>query len=223
MLSAQSVRHKNTYLHPMVFLCWALIESVASRRVASRCVVSICRKLRQRQLYGDPPAPSSLAFRQRSGIAVHIEAMGFGGTRADRYGGGSPLILEETLTTSPTNDLAVPPPAWSINRPNIEQRIKDRLRCSRLFKRIDGRHFRTCPRKGKRTIIAETQAKCTREQSGDAIGAIALRRLLRVDVIYLHEWTAMSAVTFMQRAAFANRNNMSNVILETVCHKIFPH
>lgn len=61
----------------MVFLCWRLLGR--SHRVASRRVVSICRKLRQRQLYDDPPALSSLAFRQRRGIAVRIEATGFGG------------------------------------------------------------------------------------------------------------------------------------------------
>lgn len=88
-----------------VFLCWRLLGR--SHRIASRCVVSICRKLRQRQLYDDPLAPSSLAFRQRRGIAVRIETMRFGGTRAHQYGEGSLLILEETLTTSPTNDLAV--------------------------------------------------------------------------------------------------------------------
>jgi len=81
----------------IVFLCWRLLNR--SRRFVSRRVVSICRKLRQCQLYDDPPAP--LAFRQRRGIAVRIEAVGFRGTRVDRYGEGFPLIFEETLTTSP--------------------------------------------------------------------------------------------------------------------------
>jgi len=163
----------------IVFLCWCLLNR--SRCFVSRRVVSICRKLRQCQLYNDPPAPS-LAFRQRSGIAVRIEAVGFRGTRVDWYGEGFSLIFEETLTTSP-DKRPCPPPAWSINRPDIEQCIRDRLRCSRLFKRVDGRHFRTCPWKGKRTIIAETRARRTREQSSDAIGAIALRR--RCDDYYV--------------------------------------
>lgn len=191
----------------MVFLCWRLLGWL--HRVASRCVVSICRKLRQRQLY-DPLAPSSLAFRQRRGIAVRIETMRFGGTRAYRYDEGSPLILEETLTTSPTNDLAVPPLAWSINRLDIELQIRDRLRCSRLFKRVDGRHFQTCLWKGKRTIIAEIWVRCTREQSGDAIGAIALRRCGDATTITcrcnLFAWmnSKMSTVTFVQRVASAS-------------------
>lgn len=60
-----------TYLHSDIPVL--LIGPVASCRV-----VSICWKLRQRQLYDNPP-PSSLAFRQRRGIAARIEAMGFGG------------------------------------------------------------------------------------------------------------------------------------------------
>lgn len=64
MLSAQSVRHTRmpSYLQSDI--------PVAYWTVASRRAVSICWKLRQRQLYDNPPA-SSLAFRQRRGIAVH--------------------------------------------------------------------------------------------------------------------------------------------------------
>lgn len=98
MLSAQSVRHTRMPSYLQSDIPVLLIGPVASRRA-----VSICWKLRQRQLYDNPPA-SSLAFRQRRGIATRIEAMGFGGKPIRR----SPLILEEILTTSPANDLAVP-------------------------------------------------------------------------------------------------------------------
>ncbi|KAH0948712.1 hypothetical protein HN011_008042 [Eciton burchellii] len=45
-----------------------------------------------------------LAFRQQGGIAVKD-------SKASRYGDGGEgfLILQETLTTSPADDLAVPP------------------------------------------------------------------------------------------------------------------
>lgn len=203
--------------NPIIFLCWRLLGR--SHRVA------LCQFAGSYDNVSYTTAPSSLAFRQRRGIAVRIEAMRFEGTRADRYDGESPLILEETLTTSPTNDLAVPPSAWSINRPDIEQRIRDRLRCSPLFKRVDGRHFRTCPRKGKRTIIVEirdalesSQAMQSERLLFDGNATTITRRC------NLFAWMSskMSAVTFVQRAALANTIcQMSS--LKLPARRIFPH
>jgi len=90
---------------------------VAYWTVASRRAVSICWKLRQRQLYDNPPA-YRLSRSVNGEELPCIEAMGFGGKpirqRIPPDPGGDPNNVSSKRPCRPV--------ARSINRPDIERR-----------------------------------------------------------------------------------------------------